>query len=362
MLNPTLLPTVNVMVLMVLLICGWVAGMVLAPVMANFLYHFHFWKKKPRTTAVDGQVMTIAAASYEHNETKTPRAGGLMIWITVLFLAAIFWLLAQIWPHSFFAALNFITRSQTWLPLFTLLMGGIIGFVDDWMVVNQGGTYSGGGLSFWQRLFFVTVVGLLGASWFYFKLDWSSIAIPFYGLIDLGWIFIPFFILVMLGVFSSGVIDGVDGLSGGVFATIFLSYAALAVVREQYQLAGLCFVIVGVLVAYLWFNIPPARFFMGETGILALSLTLTVVAFLTNGVILLPIIAVILVAESGSVIIQLLSKKFRHGKKVFLSAPLHHHFQGLGWSSPKVTMRFWLLSAMGGLIGVAISLLSGVLN
>lgn len=335
--------------------------MVFAPVMAKWLYAASFWKQKVRTVGPDGKPIPIFAALHKDKEVNTPRAGGLMIWLTVASMAFVFWVAAHAWPASFWASVNFLTRRQTLLPLFTLVAAGAIGFLDDWLVVRGKGSYVGGGLNFWYRLSLVTLLGLIGAFWFYVKLDWSSVVVPFLGAIDLHWFFIPFFVLVMLASFSSGIVDGLDGLSGGVFATIFFSYAALAVLRGQYQLAGFLFVIVGTLIAYLWFNIPPARFYMGETGILALSTTLTVVAFLTNGVVLLPIIACVLVMESGSVIIQQLSKKFR-GKKVFLSAPIHHHFEAKGWPAPKVTMRFWLLSALGGLVGVALSMLAGVLQ
>lgn len=347
-------------VMMILLIASSAAGFIVAPIMSGFLYKCKFWKKKVRQQASDGSATPITA-ELNKNEINTPRAGGLLIWVVPLALAGVLWVLAQWMPQSGFASLNFVTRSQTWLPLFTLGVAGIIGFIDDWLVVRGAGKYIGGGLSFGLRVALVVLIGLIGALWFYFKLDWSTIAIPFGGALDLGIWFIPLFIIVMLSVFSSGVVDGVDGLSAGVFTTIFISLGALAAFRGQYQLAGFCFVIVGVLGAYAWFNIPPARFYMGETGILALSTTVTVVAFMTQSVILLPIIGIVLVMESGSVIIQLLSKKFRNGKKVFLAAPVHHHFQALGWPSPKVTMRFWLISGFGGLVGVAIAALSGVL-
>jgi len=343
-----------------LVVIGWVGGMIIAPYMGALLQKFRFWKPKKRTFASDGASMPIVASQTE-SEINTPRAGGLIIWIIPCVIASILWLGAQIMPHGFIARLNFVTRGQTWLPLFTLCVGGIIGFIDDWTVVKGMGKYIGGGLTARVRISLVIVMAAIGAWWFYEKLEWSSIYIPFFGLWDMGWLFVPFFIIVMLSTFSSGVVDGVDGLSGGVFATIFTSFAALAIVRGQYQLAGLCLVIVGVLLAYLWWNVPPALFYMGETGILALTTTLTVVAFLTQGVFLLPLIGSVLVMEAGSSVIQLLSKKFR-GKKVFLAAPIHHHFQALGWPAPQVTMRLWVLSALSGLVGVGIAIWSGIIQ
>ena len=161
----------------------------------------------------------------------------------------------------------------------------------------------------------------------------------------------------MLALFSGGVVDGIDGLSGGIMASIFTAYAGIAFFQNQIDLAAFCAVVVGGILAFLWFNIPPARFFMSETGILGLTTPLAVVAFLTKAVLVLPIIAFPLFVASGSVIIQQLSKKFRNGKKVFLVAPIHHHFEAIGWSSYKVTMRFWVLGTIFAIIGMILALI-----
>jgi phospho-N-acetylmuramoyl-pentapeptide-transferase len=160
----------------------------------------------------------------------------------------------------------------------------------------------------------------------------------------------------MLATYTGGVIDGLDGLSGGTFASIFAAFGIIAFARNQIDLAAFCFVVAGAILAFLWYNIPPARFYMGETGTMGLTATLTVVAFLTDSVLVLPIIGFLLVIESGSVIIQLFSKKFRK-KKVFLAAPIHHHFEALGWPHYKVTMRFWVIGVVAAIVGVAIRLL-----
>jgi phospho-N-acetylmuramoyl-pentapeptide-transferase len=199
-------------------------------------------------------------------------------------------------------------------------------------------------------------VGAVGAWWFYTKLDVSTIIVPFVGILDIGILFVPFFIIVMLGCYSGGVIDGLDGLSGGVFAAIFSAYGIIAFAQNQIDIAAFCFMLVGALLAFLWFNIPPARFMMSETGIMALTMTLCVVAFLTQQVLVLPIIAFLLVATSLSSSVQLLSKKLR-GKKVFLVAPLHHHFQAVGWPAYKVVMRYWVLAVMFSAVGVIIALI-----
>src|SRR3989338_6659101 len=249
-----------------------------------------------------------------------------------------------------FSQVDFLSRGETWLPLFSLIAAGVIGAFDDYLVVRGKGRYLGGGLSFKWRVLLILSIGLVGAWWFVSKLGFNFVFVPFVGDIDIGWLFGPFFILVLLSTFSSGVVDGLDGLSAGVFSTIFAAYAAIAFIQGQYDLATFCGVLLGALLAYLWFNIPPARFYMGETGILGLTTTITVVAFLTNAVLILPIAGIILVLESGSVSLQLLSKKF-FGKKVFLSAPIHHHFEAKGWPPYKVTMRFWVVSAVFALLG-----------
>jgi len=203
----------------------------------------------------------------------------------------------------------------------------------------------------------VAFIGLTGALWFFYKLGWDTIHIPGNGDLFIGILYIPVFIIVMLATYSGGVIDGIDGLSGGTFASIFAAFGVIAFAQQQIDLAAFCFVIMGVILAFLWFNIPPARFYMGETGMMGLTACLTVVAFLTDSVLVLPIIAFLLVIESASVIIQLLSKKFRRGKKVFLAAPIHHHFEALGWPPYKVTMRFWIIGVIAAITGVAIRLL-----
>ena len=198
--------------------------------------------------------------------------------------------------------------------------------------------------------------------WFYTKLGVSIVSVPFDGSVDIGIWFIPIFSLVMLAVYSSGVIDGIDGLAGGVFAVIFSAYGVISFYQQQIDISAFCFVIVGGLLAFLWFNIPPARFYMSETGSMGLTLTLAVVAFLTDahvegkGLAVLPVVAFPLTITVLSNVIQVTSKKFRHGKKVFLIAPIHHHFEAIGWPAYKVTMRYWVISIIFALIGVIIAL------
>jgi phospho-N-acetylmuramoyl-pentapeptide-transferase len=333
-------------------------GILITPVVTHYLYKYRCWKKKSVVAATDGASASISAKLHNDEERKTPRMGGMVVWGSSVITILVFLILSYI-DGAMGEKLNFLSRNQTWLPLFTLVVGALIGFLDDYMTISDRYDHVAGGLSGAKRIILVTLVGAVGAWWFYTKLDVSTIIVPFYGLLDIGILFVPLFIVVMLASYSGGFIDGLDGLSGGVFAAIFSAYGVIAFAQNQIDLAAFCFMLVGALMAFLWFNIPPARFFMSETGIMALTMTLAVVAFLTQQVLVLPIIAFLLVATSASSIIQLLSKKFRDGKKVFLVAPLHHHFQALGWPATKVVMRYWVLAMMFATVGGVIIALIG---
>ncbi len=335
---------------------AFIVGILITPLVSNFLYKNKMWKKKSVVVATDGGVASITQSLHNDEEKKTPRMGGIVIWASAIITIIIFWLGALI-DGPVMSKLNFLSRNQTWLPIFTLIIGALVGLVDDYMSVTENYDQKAGGLSSKKRLLAVFLISLVGAWWFFFKLGKTDIIIPFVGVWDAGWLFIVFFVVVMLGTYSGGVIDGLDGLSGGVFGIIFSSYGLIALLQQQIDLAAFCFVLVGGLLAFLWFNIPPARFYMSETGTMALTITLVVVAFLTKQVLILPIIAFPLVISSASSIIQLLSKKYRNGKKVFLVAPLHHHFQAKGWPATKVVMRYWILGIICASLGIIISLI-----
>lgn len=332
-------------------------GIGITPFVSHVLYKHKAWKKQSVQTTLDGQPATYSQKIHSDEEKKTPRMGGIVIWGSVALTALVLFVAAVLFQSAFFEKLNFISRNQTWIPLFTLIAASLVGLIDDVLQVRGKGGYIAGGLSLKARIVLVLAIGLVGGWWFYTKLSITGIHIPFAGELVLGGLFIPFFMLVMLALFSGGVIDGIDGLSGGVMTTIFGAYSVIAFFQYQFDIATLSAVIAGGTLAFLWFNIPPARFYMSETGILGLTTTLAVIAFLTEAVVVLPIIALPLFLASGSVILQQLSKKFRHGKKFFLVAPIHHHFEALGWPSYKVTMRFWVISAIFALIGVVIALL-----
>lgn len=351
------MPINEVTVILVLSTLAFLIGIIWAPALARFLVRYKCWKKTARTVAPDGSGTPLFNALHKYKETTTPRMAGVLIWLTVLFMAIFFAVLAYFWP-DWFGRFNFLSRSQTWIPLFTLVSASLLGLLDDILVVRGWGqTEKGGGIKFRHRLLAVFLIGLVGAYWFYFKLGWDTIHLPFDGDISLGWGYMALFILVMMGLFSGSVIDGIDGLAGGVFAVFFSIFTAIALVRGQFDLAAFCAILVGALCAFLWFNIPPARFYMSETGILGLTTTLGVVAFLTNTVLILPIISLVLFVEIGSVVLQMASKKFRRGKKIFLIAPLHHHFEAKGWPSYQVTMRFWLVTAISATVGLIIFLI-----
>src|SRR3989338_717063 len=334
-------------------------GIAMTPFLTHYLYKYKMWKKKPGKEAGigDGNGTPIFNELHKEKDTGTPRMGGIIIWASALFTIFVFWLASFLFPNELTTKLDFMSRSQTWLPLFTLITASLLGLVDDLSLVLNKGKYIAGGLPLKLRIVLVLLIGAIGGWWFYSKLGVSEIAIPLDGILYLGILFIPFFMAVMLALFASGVIDGIDGLSGGVFATIFSAYAGIAFFQGQVDLAAFCAVIAGSILAFLWFNIPPARFYMSETGIMALTTSLTVVAFLTRGVAVLPIIAFPLLLESLSVIIQLSSKKI-FKRKVFLVAPLHHHFEALGWPASKVTMRFWVVSIVFAIVGMIAQLMS----
>lgn len=309
-----------------------------------------------RSKAPDGTKTPLFAELHKDRETSVPRLGGMLIWITTLAVALIFWLLANFTDIPILDKINFLSRNQTWLPLFIMVAASLLGLADDLIQVFRSGGSASGGIKFRHRLLIVFLIALAGALWFYYKLDWRTIYIPGLGDVFIGIWYIPLFIATMILLFSSSIVDGIDGLSGGVFAAIFAAYGGIAFFRGQIDLAAFAGVALGALLAFLWFNIPPARFYMGESGILGLTTSLTVIAFLTDSVLALPIIGFILIAEVVSDILQFISKKFR-GKKIFLIAPIHHHFEAVGWPPYKVTMRFWIIGVVVAIVGMITALI-----
>ncbi|MBI4121670.1 MAG: hypothetical protein HY470_01795 [Candidatus Ryanbacteria bacterium] len=325
-----------------------------APLLTHYLYKYKLWvKKHDRKDLHNKEAPVVAELTKNRGAINTPYMGGILVWGTTLALALLFFALSGMFDGTVLQKINFLSRNQTWLPLTALVAASLVGFADDWFTVTSKDGSRGKGLNFKTRAGIVLCIGLVGALWFYGPLETDSVRVPFVGDVKLGVLFIPFFMLVMLAVFAGGVIDGLDGLAGGVFASIIAAYGGIAYFQAQLDLAAFLGVMGGALLAFLWFNIPPARFYMGETGMLGLTTTLTIVAFLTEAVAVLPIIAFPLVLEVASNIVQIFSKKFR-GKKTFLAAPIHHHLEAIGWPHYKITMRFWVVSVVAALTGMVI--------
>jgi phospho-N-acetylmuramoyl-pentapeptide-transferase len=351
----------NVLKILTTGVLAFILAFFITPLWANFLYR----KKigiKIKKNSVQGEKLTYVSALHKNKE-GTPTMGGVIIWFSVILLAFVshyvFPWFACLVETNFIARLDFLSRSQVWLPLFALGAGGILGLLDDYMSVKGIGKNKGGGMRFLMRFYWLFIIAGAGAWWFYDKLGWDEIHIPAMGDFSIGLWYIPLFIFVILfTAISSNETDGLDGLNAGVLLMAFSAFAAIAYAQNKMDLAAFCSAVSGALLAFLWFNVYPARFFMGDTGAMALGTTLGTVALLTDSVIVLFIIVFIYVLESGSVVIQLFSKRF-FKRKVFLSAPIHHHFEALGWPEPKVTMRAWIFTMLTAVIGVIIAILGG---
>lgn len=320
------------------------------PLLTHFLYKFKLGKniRQDKTTPLFTKMHLHKAG--------TPTMGGILVWGTTLIFCVVFYFLPEILPHSMLENINFLSRSQTLLPLGCLVASALIGLADDYLDVRKMG-YKNRGIKFSTKFAIYTLIALVGSFWFYFKLDWDVVHLPFLGNFNIGWYFILLFIFVVVGTaFAVNQTDGLDGLAGGTLMTSFLGYGVIAFMSGKYDLATLCGVISGALLAFLWFNINPARFFMGDTGAISLGVTLALVAIYTNTIFILPIIGLVFVVEALSTIIQIFSKKFLK-KKVFLSAPIHHHFEAMGWPETKVVMRFWVISGVAMVIGLLVFIL-----
>lgn len=336
-------------------------GVALTPFVSDFLYKKQMWKKKAKTIAIDGHGTPMFNSLHSDRETKTPRLGGVIVWGSIALTGILLWILGNAIFTEAFSKFDFISRDQTWIPFATLLLGALVGLIDDVMEIKGGTDHKAGGLSVFKRLFVVASIGFFVGMWFINKLGVDSISLLWLDPIHIGYLIVPYIMFVFMCLYAAGVIDGLDGLAGGVFASIFAAYAVIAFSNGQINLAAFCATVVGGLLAFLWFNVPPARFYMSETGSMALTITLGVVAVMTDelgdgvGLSVLPIIAFPLVVTVLTDVIQIASKKIR-GKKVFLIAPIHHHFEALGWSASKVTMRYWIISVICAIFGLIIAL------
>lgn len=332
----------------------------IAFVTALFVTSLFYYQILPRFKLNKNNIRSATTAPIFHHFHKkkagTPTMGGIIIWGTVLGLALLFFLLQKLFG-GFGDYFNFVNRAQTYLPLAAMALAALFGLADDLFGIWGIGP-GGGGLKMRHKLLLYTILAAIGAWWFYFKLGFDTLYIPFVGDIFIGPGYILFFMFILIATaFSTNETDGLDGLAGGVLIFAFSSLTAVAFVLERYDLAVMGTTILGALLAFLWFNIYPARFFMGDTGSMSLGITLGVMAMLTNTALFLPFFAFILVIESLSVIIQITSKKL-FKKKVFLSTPIHHHFEALGWPESQITMRFWIIAALASSFGLVLFFLA----
>jgi len=338
--------------MLLLAVLSFALAMAWTPFLTNLLYRFKL-KKNVRSSGD-----TPIFSKLHLHKQGTPTMGGILVWLTTAFITLFFWALAAFFPEQF-GALNFLTRAETWLPLAVLLAAALVGFVDDLLNVWGVGAKSGG-LTVKHRLFLYAIIAAIGGWWFYFKLGWDTIHIPLMGDITIGWWYlVVFFIVIFSTAFSVNEADGLDGLAGGVLLIILAAYAVISFAQDRYDLAAFIAVLAGALLAFLWFNIHPARFFLGDTGAMSLGVVVGVLAMLTNTALLLPLFGLILVIDSASVIAQTVSKKvFKH--KLLLSSPFHHHLEAIGWTEPKIVMRFWVITGVVTMLGLAFFLIDRV--
>jgi len=331
-------------------ITGFVITLLVGPLFIKMLYKFKCYKQL-RETASTGEQATIFQSL--HGKKKgIPTMGGILIWGTVLLVV----LLSGLSTLLGFTDNSLINRNETWLPLATLIATAILGAVDDYF--NIKGLGKGKGLNIKPKFFWLTVFASIGAWWFHYKLEYNQIHIPLMGDIAIGWLYIPLFIFVITATSNAvNITDGLDGLAGGLLIIAFGAFSILAFAKGLFILAALCAVFVGALLGFVWYNIFPAHFIMGDTGAISLGATLGVIAMMTDSVAVLPLIGFMFVIETLSVIIQVFSKKV-FKRKVFLIAPLHHHFEKKGWSEPNIVMRFWIIGGFVGSLGIILGLLA----
>lgn len=326
----------------ILSIGAFLLSMVLTPVYTYFAYRYKFWKKQ-RSTSTLGEKLQIFTKLHQNKFTRNiPTMAGIIGVIAISVVT-----LGFNWD-----------RAQTQLPLAALIGGAAVGLLDD--IINIRGQGKGvAGLRSSLKFVMIILMSLVLGWFFYAKLGYTSIHVPFVGDWQVGVWIIAIFVLVVVSTGNAvNISDGLDGLAGGLLAVSFSVFGMIALLQGHLKIAGFCFTVVGALLSYLWFNIYPARFFMGDVGSFAFGTSLGVVAMLTNTLFLLPIIGIIFVIEAGSSLIQITAKRF-FGRKVFISAPIHHHLEAKGWPETKVTMRFWVIACVAGFIGLLLALAGG---
>lgn len=329
----------------VLSVTGFGLAMLLTPIYTFIAYRYKFWKRQ-RTTTTTGEAITVFTKLHAKKfERNIPTMAGTIILAAILIVTLLFNL----------------DKRQTGLPLLALIGGGIVGLLDD--AINIRGLGGGvKGLRSWIKFLMITGVAAVGAWYFFVKLGYSSVYVPFWGPLEIGWLIIPLFIAAVVSTGNAvNISDGLDGLAGGLLATAYGVFGVVALLQGNYGIAGFCFTVVGTLLSYIWFNIYPARFFMGDVGSFALGTALGVVAMLTDTIFLLPIIGLVFVVEAGSSLLQIASKRLL-GRRVFISAPVHQHLEASGWPETKVTMRFWVIGQVVGIIGLMLAVAGGLVG
>jgi phospho-N-acetylmuramoyl-pentapeptide-transferase len=319
---------------------GFAVSMVITPLYTNIAYKREWWKRQRTEAWSGGQATVYAKLHAEKHKRHIPTMAGLIFVISIALVTLI----------------SNLIRGETWLPLAGLIGAAGIGLVDDFMNIRSIGGVAG--MSARLKFGLYSVLLLIGGWWFYDKLGVHSVYVPGIGQWHIGVLVIALFWLVVIATaISVNFSDGLDGLAGGLLTSSFMAYAIICVVQGKFALAGFCLTVVGTLLSYTWFNIYPARFFMGDVGAFALGTALGIIALQTNTVYVLPVIGAVYVMETGSVIINRTSRKLRAGKKVFQSSPIHHHFEAIGWPETKVTMRFWILGQVSSVLGLIIFLM-----
>ena len=325
----------------ILSVAAFVLAMMLTPIYTYLAYRYKFWKKQRQTSTTGEKLLIFAKLHKEKFKRNIPTMAGAS---GVIAIATV--------------TLFHLDSGQTWLPLAGLIGGALVGLLDD--IINLKGDGSGvAGLRTELKFMMITGLGLALGWYFFAKLGYTSVHIPFAGPLDIGWMMVALFAFAVVATGNAvNISDGLDGLAGGLLAISFTAFCVIALLQGQFYLAGFCFTVVGALLSYLWFNIYPARFFMGDVGSFAFGVALGVVAMFTNTLFLLPIIGIIFVIEAGSSLLQITSKRLFH-RKIFTSAPIHHHLEAAGWPETKVTMRFWVIGAVAALIGVYLAIAGG---
>ena len=339
-------------------IVSFLSGLVFSPIILYYLLKYRAWRKGVNTKTVlleDGSENKISSIINKNDkDLKTPRMGGLVIVISVIFTISVFWLVSLLVNGNVSGSMDILSRKETWLPFVAFLAGSFMGLIDDIFTIKEIKIGEFIGLPLKYRLFFVVLVSSLIGWWFYAKLGYDSINFPIFGSVFIGAWFILYFVVVFTSVFATSNIDGLDGLSGGIMASIYSVMGFIALYQDKLDISAFCFVVVGGIMAFLWFNVPPAKFYMTEVGYNALSFTLVIIAFMTNTVLLLPIIAFPLFITLLTTVLQILSIRI-FKKRILRVAPLHHHFEALGWSTATIVMRYWIVSVIFGVLGLVLA-------